>query len=209
METAEALPKASRRATGYRDLVATRSKPGGRRVSVYRPELVLAICERLAEGETMSEICATPGMPAASTVRRWALDKKPVWEALSTARGLKADSLFDEALDMARALREEPGNSQNVRAYDVVMSHLRWAAAKLNPQQYSDRSLVNVTVPIQINTTLDLGTSLAGSGAGSVYDVTATIVEEVDATASEAAAQADKTPKHKRQKDSKSGKAKK
>ncbi len=152
-------------------------KTAGRPPSVFRPELVVEIVERIAEGETLSAICKRDGMPTPGTFRKWALARKEVWEAFQAARELKADSLFDEAMDLAREIRKDPGSAQRVRAYDVAMSHLRWAAGKLNPQRYSDRSQMIFTVPIQINTTLDLGQGGGGTEDGSVYDLTAKVVE--------------------------------
>ncbi len=155
-------------------------RTSGRPPSVFRPELATVIIERIADGETLSSICAGDGMPSPTTFRRWALAHEEVWEAFQAARELKADSLFDEALDLARSIKANPGTSQHVRAYDVAMSHLRWAAGKLNPQRYSDRSQITFTVPIQINTTLDLGQGGGGSitETGAVYDLTAKVVEE-------------------------------
>ncbi len=157
---------------------ALAKKTVGRPPSVFRPELALAIIERVAEGETLSEICKGDGMPTPTTFRRWTLAREEVWEAFQAARELKADSLFDEALDLARAIKKEPGGPQKVRAHDIAMNHLRWAAGKLNPQKYSDRSQINVTVPIQINTTLDLGQRAGHTEENSVYDLTATVVTE-------------------------------
>lgn len=131
---------------------ALAKKTRGRPPSVFRPELATAIIERVAEGETLSIICADDGMPSPTTFRRWVLAREEVRTAFQLARELKADSLFDEALDIARAIKRVPGSTQNVRASDVAMSHLRWAAGKLNPQRYSDRSQISFTVPIQINT---------------------------------------------------------
>ncbi len=160
-------------------------KRAGRPPSVFRPELVVEIVERIAEGETLSAICKGDGMPTPGTFRKWALARKEVWEALQAARELKADSLFDEAMDLAREIRADPGTAQRVRAYDVSMSHLRWAAGKLNPQRYSDRSQIIFTVPIQINTSLDLGQGASGTEDGSVYDLTAKVVEVSEAGAEE------------------------
>lgn len=158
---------------------ALAKRTAGRPPSVFRPELATAIIERVAEGETLSQICESDGMPNPTTFRRWALAREEVWEAFQAARELKADSLFDEALDLARAIRKEPGGPQHVRAYDIAMNHLRWAAGKLNPQRYSDRSQISFTVPIQINTTLDLGQGGSGhTEENSVYDLTAKVVEE-------------------------------
>ena len=71
--------------------------------------------------------------------------------------------------------------SPQVRAFDLAMNQLRWAAAKLNPREYSDRSQLHWTVPIQINTTISLdGKAEADDAVGaSSYRVEARHAEEV------------------------------
>jgi hypothetical protein len=161
-------------ANAARELTRTKGRPP----SVYRPELAIEICERVAEGETLRQICQSDGMPTATTFRRWVVAEEPLREAWHAARELKADTLFDEALDMARAVAEEPGTTQRLRGYDLAMQQLRWSAGKLNPAKYSERSQLSFIVPIQINTSLDLGQPGAVTEQGSVYEVKAEIKEE-------------------------------
>ena len=165
----------------------------GRPPTVYRPELAASICERIAAGETLSSICASDGMPSAVSFRRWALARKELGEALQAARQLKADALFDEALDMARELAQEPGSAQRVRAYDVAMSQLRWSAGKLDPQRFSDKSSVSFVVPIQIVTSLDLGQGgVERQDDASVYDLKAEVVVPSEEAVDDAGEQATK-----------------
>lgn len=171
----------------------------GRPPATYRPELALAICERIAGGETLSSICKSDGMPSAVSFRRWALARKDLFEALMAARQLKADALFDEALDMARELAAEPGTAQRVRAYDVAISQLRWSAGKLNPQRFSERSSVSFVVPIQIVTSLDLGQEGAGARKeNNVYEIKANVIVESEASVKDEGEQAGKRVQGKR-----------
>ena len=171
---------------------ALKKRTKGRPPSVYRREIAVEMLEQIAEGSTLSKICEQDGMPTPTTFRKWALADKELWEALQAARSLKADSLFDEALDMARDLKKEPGTAQKVRAYDVAMSQLRWSAGKLDPSRFSDRSSISVVVPIQINTTLDLGQGVAVTEDGSIYDIKATVVNEPEEPVDDAGTQATK-----------------
>jgi len=159
----------------------------------------MAICERIAAGETLSSICKQDGMPSAVSFRRWALARKDLSEALHTARQLKADALFDEALDMARELALAPGTAQRVRAYDVAMSQLRWSAGKLDPQRFSEKSAVSFVVPIQIVTSLDLGQAGVDKTAeANVYELKAEVVVETAEAADDAGEQAGKRVRGKR-----------
>lgn len=41
------------------------------RPSIYTPDILDRICERLSNGEAMRSICASADMPDRSTVQRW------------------------------------------------------------------------------------------------------------------------------------------
>lgn len=151
-------------------------------VSTYNPEVALAICERIAEGQTLSAICAPgSGMPARQTFHRWVVQFPELSRAYSAARELSAHSLEEEALDTARELREKKSRQKltgvEVQAMKTAMDQLRWSAGRRNPRVYSERAAVQLTVPIQINTSLDLG---GGPSMDNVYDIKALIEAPVE-----------------------------
>lgn len=152
----------------------------GKLLAVYDEEVMAKICVRIAAGETLTSICKEPNQPTTWTFRNWVLRHEQLREMYTQARELKAHSLFDEALDVAREIKNKRGaTAQQVRAYDILITHLRWAAGKLNARDYSERSSVRFVVPIQINTTVDL----AGGeiDPDKVYDLTAEVVIEPEA----------------------------
>lgn len=168
-------------------------------VSTYNPEIALGICERVAEGETLSAICAekTPGWPTRSTFQRWVIRYPEVARAYAAAREVSAYSLEEEALDTARELKDKKGrkgmSSTEIRALEVAMNQLRWSASRRNPKVFSERGAISVTVPIQINTSLDLG---GEAGIADVYTLKANVVtpSEEDGGPDRAAMQADTKP---------------
>jgi hypothetical protein len=64
----------------------------------YTQEIGSTICDRLFDGETLSEICRDPAMPDKPTVRRW-LAQNPMFrgEYLFTCQ-LQVEDLATEAL---------------------------------------------------------------------------------------------------------------
>ena len=150
----------------------------GKLLQIYDAEVMGRICVRIAGGETLTAICKEKDQPTTWTFRNWVLKDERIREMYTQARELKAHSLFDEALDMAREIKESPGSSQRVRAYDILITHLRWAAGKLNARDYSERSSTKFIVPIQINTTIDLGGGEVDPDK--VYDLTAEVVIDPD-----------------------------
>ena len=162
---------------------------GDRVVTAYNPMMAVEMCERIADGFTLRELCAPGnGFVTYYTFRRWCLLHPELTLAYREARTLSAINFEEESIDMAREIRNNPGSAQRVRAFDVAMNHLRWVAARRNPQLFSEKAAIKLTVPIQINTNLDLGGSLMDQtldkSGKSTYTLEATVMEleqDVDA----------------------------
>jgi hypothetical protein len=76
--------------------------PHGRgRPSSYSDEIARAICDRIADGETIRSICADPGMPAKATVFRWRDRHKEFREHYAIARELLLDDLLFQMVEVA------------------------------------------------------------------------------------------------------------
>lgn len=73
----------------------------GGRPSLYTPELIETICERLSKGEPLTCICRSDGMPHPDTVRHWMDQQDEVFRAIACAREAGFDSLACEALQIA------------------------------------------------------------------------------------------------------------
>jgi hypothetical protein len=105
--------------------------------------------------------------------------------AVSRAREISAFVMEDEALDLTRAAVAEGGapSATALRALELLTKQLQWSATKRNPQVYSEKSAVQVTVPIQINTSLDMGHQDKRQGTAqfpNIYALQADNVVEVD-----------------------------
>jgi hypothetical protein len=150
---------------------------GGRFVTVFDPGLGALMCERIAEGDTLSNMCKEETMPSRQTFHRWIVNQPELHKAYLAARELSAFSMEEEAIDMARAVRSDPQNAVKVRAYEVALNQLRWSAARRNPRVYSERGQMVITVPIQINTTLDMSEGDSGPPRppDNVYDLKANV----------------------------------
>jgi len=95
-----------------------------------------AICERLADGESLRSICRDDEMPAKSTVFKW-LGLIPAFaDQSSRARETQADSLADDIVDIADDKALEP-NDKRVR-----IDARKWLAGKLRPKAYGDKVAV-------------------------------------------------------------------
>lgn len=125
------------------------------RPTEYNQEVVSAICERLADGESLRAICAEDGMPGKSTVFQWLAAHKEFADQYTRARETQADTLFDEILSIADDGRNDTYQAENGEAtnHDVIArSRLRvdarkWMAGKLRPKVYGDKVQTELSGP--------------------------------------------------------------
>lgn len=101
----------------------------------YSPELAARICRGVADGKKLVDICAEekPQL-SASVVYEWLLKHKDFSELYARAREERAEFFADEVVAIADS--EEDPNKARVR-----IDARKWAAAKLNPRRYADKSL--------------------------------------------------------------------
>ena len=118
------------------------------RPSNYSQEIVSAICERLANGESLRKICADDDMPAISAVFQWLSLHKEFAEQYARAREVQADTLFDEILEIADNGQNDTYTDENgnIRTDQDVIARSRlrvdsrkWMAGKLRPKVYGDK----------------------------------------------------------------------
>jgi hypothetical protein len=112
--------------------------PGGR-PSDYSQETVDAICERLADGESLRSICRDDDMPSTVTVSKWLAKHEEFVSQYVRARELQADAMFDDILEIAdgkRTLIE--GGDPDVQRDRLAVDARKWMAGKLKGK-YSEK----------------------------------------------------------------------
>jgi hypothetical protein len=118
------------------------------RHSVYTPALADEICERIAAGETLKEICRDAHMPDEKTVRTWALeDREGFSPRYARARDLQLERWADELVEISDDGRNDwmERNGETVVDHEHIQrSKLRsdnrkWLLSKLRPDRYGDR----------------------------------------------------------------------
>lgn len=107
-------------------------RPG--RPSLYSPTLVEAICDRIADGESLRTICEDGTMPDRRTVLRW-LDAHPEFATkYARAREAQGDAMDEKILAVADACTSETAAADRVK----ILAY-QWRAAKLAPKKYGDK----------------------------------------------------------------------
>lgn len=119
------------------------------RPSTFTQAVADAICDRLAEGESLRAICADESMPNRATVFRWLAADQSFSDQYARAREEQAEALADDIVAIAdeAEVRTLGEGDEVVIALDptaIARNRLRvdarkWVAAKLLPKKYGDR----------------------------------------------------------------------
>lgn len=133
-----------------------------------KDELLPEICARLAEGETLASICRDPHMPAARSVRAWALGDPTLSAAIAQARAVGFDAIADQCVEIAD--RPSPSiDSGATDAGDVAHRKLQIETrlkllAKWDPKRYGERQAVEHSVSEDTAAILAAARRRAGGG---------------------------------------------
>ena len=118
------------------------------RPSSHTPEIAAEICERMAKGETLRQICRDDHIPAATTVHGWVKSVDGFSEQYAHAREALIAHWADEIVEIAddgshdtitdEEGRERPDNEWISRS-KLRVDTRKWLLSKLKPGQYGDK----------------------------------------------------------------------
>lgn len=120
------------------------------RPSSFDQVVATQICERLASGESLRNICRDDDMPDRSTVQRWLDSFIDFRGQYARARELQADYWAEEILEIADTVRigdkiKVGKDGTEVTTGDMVdraklqVDARKWIVSKLLPKKYGDR----------------------------------------------------------------------
>jgi len=105
----------------------------------YTEEIAEEICERVACGESLANICRDEHMPAQSEVWRWCeKDREGFRGRFARAREAQAEHWADQLVDLADSVAGS-SDSALVAATKLQIDTRKWVASKLKPKRYGDR----------------------------------------------------------------------
>ena len=164
--------------------------------SLYNGALAEAICDRLADGESLNAICKSEGMPSERTVRTWArTPEHPFSPKYARAREIGYLKLADELLEIAddgtndwmrRTGKDGEDLGWAINGEHIARSRLRvdtrkWLLSKCLPKIFGDRITAEHTGPGTVPVRIDR--SMTAKQAAEAYQqairgVTCTEFEE-------------------------------
>ena len=120
--------------------------------SKYDPEIVDEICERIALGESVRQICMLEDMIDEATFYRWLLKHEEMREKYACAKAAQADRFNEELIEIADDGRNDWIERENQRTGQtfialneeaIARAKLRvetrkWLMGKHKPKKYGD-----------------------------------------------------------------------
>ncbi len=130
---------------------AVAKAPRGRQ-TIFTQEIATAICEKLANGDSLRSVCESEEMPAESTVRSWALDDIQGFGAQYTrAREIGFEKRAEEILLIAdtpligvKTKTNEKGEVETTEGDMIEHRRLqvdarKWLLSKMLPKRYGEK----------------------------------------------------------------------
>lgn len=149
--------------------------------SLYTDDLATEICNRIAEGEPLRQICRESHMPGWVTVYNWINTRPDFAERFARARDLGADAIAESCLEIAddatndwmlKTDREGNAAGWQLNNEHVQRSKLRIETrlkllAKWNPKKYGESQKIEMAGNLSVNqmTEEEMRAELAALGA--------------------------------------------
>jgi hypothetical protein len=147
----------------------------------YMEELGLDIARRIAEGETMKEICSSEGMPPYYVVAKWRATIPEFRNTVEEARRMRAEMYHDELHTVVKEVTESTAKSSKVKVDGY--KHL---AAVNDPDSYSGQKKDSFQAPPSLtfifNTGIERKPQIENNPPIEVEGGTVNAEEEGDAT---------------------------
>lgn len=139
------------------------------RPTAHTPELATQICQHIADGLSLRRIAELPGMPAKSTILKWAVeDVNGFSDQYEKARRIQAQALADEIFDIADdgsndwvEKQDQNGptgdsilNTEHVQRSRLRLDTRKWYLSKVLPKIYGDKQHVEHSGGITVDDNL-------------------------------------------------------
>lgn len=142
--------------------------------TLFSAEMGALICERIASGESLAQLCRDPEMPNVSAIRRWLRneDNDPIKAEFSVAYARARESLLEHWADEITTISDDGTNDyvlrevgrgravmmadqEHIQRSKLRVDSRKWLLSKLNAKKYGDKLDLNIAgqpgaTPVQI-----------------------------------------------------------
>ena len=112
------------------------------RPSSYEESVAEEICDRVAAGELITEICEIEGFPTYKTFRRWKAAHEDFAKRIACAREDQMDYYCDKIVRLNATM-----NAANWQFVNAQIRNTQWLMGKLKAAQYGDKVSAELSGP--------------------------------------------------------------
>jgi len=125
------------------------------RPSDFSQDIADVICERIANGESVRQICSDPEMPCMTSVFNWLRKHEDFVKQYARAKEAQVEALGEDLLDIAddgtndwmtRKFGDqevEVVNNEAIQRSKLRVDTRKWLMSKLAPKKYGDKLDLN------------------------------------------------------------------
>lgn len=111
------------------------------RPTKYSQEMADKICGLISNGMSLRAICNVNGMPARGTVYQWLSENIEFQDQYTRARVEQADYFAEEIVEIADSVEADSAAVAKAR---LQVDARKWAASKLAPKKYGEKTELDV-----------------------------------------------------------------
>ena len=112
-------------------------KPKVSKVGKKSVAIMAELCARVADGESVAQICESLRMPSRASLYEWIHDDVVFADMFKRAYSERGEKFAEETTLLADEAREAP--PELTSAYKLAVETRRWVASRLIPKKYGDR----------------------------------------------------------------------
>ncbi len=146
----------------------TPGRKAGRPRIPYDADVASEICDRIAQGQGMREICQDASIPSRFVVYNWMAAEPTFYAAYARAREHQCDAWADDMREIAdnasndymeRIAKngeiEHVPNPETVQRSKLRIDTLKWLMSKYSPRRFGDKIDVNVSGSVEVSALSD------------------------------------------------------
>jgi hypothetical protein len=111
----------------------------------WTPELEEAICDKLAEGEYLTDICELSGFPTYKTVRKYVAESAEFSKRITRASEDQAEYFRWRISKLNDSM-----NAENWQFVNAQIRNIQWIMGKVKPKAYGDKMQQDVTLEVAV-----------------------------------------------------------
>jgi hypothetical protein len=115
----------------------------------FSMEMIERICDRVAHGEYVKDICREEGMPHRISFYRWCRDHEEAGDAYRFARLMSVEYYVETALERSQQQSDDDTKEKILRD-KLMVETVKWFANKIAPHIYGEKQQVDVSGSILV-----------------------------------------------------------